>query len=145
MKEKKLTPRQWHLYDLLKDNSNQFLTIETIYNHFKLNYPNEYSKPEENTVWNNSSTRRLITRDIQQINNNETIQKIIIFNTKLGIKLATEEEFWDYERKEKAKILSMLKRHYTKVNKAKSNGQMKLPIDEYARNIIEAFVKGENE
>ena len=94
--EKKMNSRQWKLYEFLKGQS-QFLSRKEI-----MALSGLYEK--ENV--------RTLTRDLQVIKENPTINRIVI-TSRNGIKLAeTKEEANMYLEREKIEILSRLKRYY---------------------------------
>lgn len=94
--EKKMNSRQWKLYEFLKTQS-QFLSRKEIMVLSGL-YENENA--------------RTLTRDLQVIKENPTINRIVI-TSRNGIKIAeTKEEANMYLEREKIEILSRLRRYY---------------------------------
>jgi len=131
----KLTTRTWKLYDLLKTNTERWMTQREIYEVLKGEYP----------IWDgvgdfhNTIARQEIASDIRELNDSEIIQKIILTNT-LGVKIANEVEYKDYSVRKWKSIKGMIKRLAYKDNKAKLNGQMKLVFgDSIARDFYETF------
>lgn len=127
-----LTPRQWALYNLLKNNPDRtFKQIDIFYSLLEW-YPWTESKN-----FHDSTARLAITADLRAINNSEIIQKIIISN-KSGVKLASEAEFAKYIDGQFAAIFRKLERTRKKAKKAGLNGQMRTVFGN-ERDTIEAF------
>jgi len=88
--------------------------------------------------FHNSGIRRMITDDIERINESPEYDMIIISGTK-GIKLASRAEFRRWVSSEYAEIWRKLKRVRKIVDKANADGQMDLiEIDTWH----EAFPEG---
>lgn len=133
-----LTTRQWKLYDLLKDNSDKWLTQREIYERLK-----DYYRKEEfdEANFHDSGVRYWQTLDIRAINQSGVIQKIIL-STSQGIKIANEEEYKAYSINRWKSIKGMIKRLAWKDHKAKLNGQMRLVFgDSMARDYFETFAE----
>lgn len=132
---KKLNPRQWALYHLLKDFSDEYLTQKQICDYLPQHYP--LMGKEE---FNNSSSRRLLTDDIAIINDDITIQKIIISNGS-GVKIANKDEYLRYSNCQWARITRMINKIKTKDDKARLDNQMRLVFNSgsKARNFFEVF------
>ncbi len=73
--------------------------------------------------FHNSGIRRLITEDIEKINQSDEYDMIIISGSR-GIKLASRAEFRRWVSSEYAEIWSKLKRVRKLVDKANADGQM---------------------
>lgn len=133
-----LTTRQWKLYELLKDNSDKWLTQREIYERLK----DHYRKEEfDEANFHDSGVRYWQTLDIRAINQSGVIQKIIL-STPQGIKIANEEEYKEYSINRWKSIKGMIKRLAWKDHKAKLNGQMKLVFgDSMARDYFETFAE----
>ena len=123
MKDKnKMNPRQWKLYEFLKEQ-NEFISIKEIMNKLGL--------------WDN---RRLLTRDLQVIKENPTINRILITNRK-GIKFAsTEQEANIYLEKEKIEILSRFKRYFKQAKQIQLDNQTQI-VWNSEKDTIEVFKK----
>lgn len=78
-----------------------------------------------NSFYHNSQTRRLLTRDIEAINNSEDYRKIIISGNR-GIKLADATEFEKFIRSETAEIFRKLKRVRKLIKKGSKDQQATL-------------------
>ena len=134
-----LTPRQWDLYNFLKEQGDKWTTqLDIAYA-----LDNWYSCDFENEKFHDSRARLQITMDIRAINDSDTIQKIIISSSK-GVKIANESEFERYINKEIGAVIRRLNRARKKAKKAGMNGQTRLVFNR-ERDIIEAFIQeGEN-
>lgn len=120
--EKKMNSRQWKLYEFLKGQS-QFLSRKEI-----MLLSGLYEK--ENT--------RTLTRDLQVIKENPTINRIVI-TSRNGIKLAeTKEEANMYLEREKIEILSRLKRYYIQSKQYGLDNQTQIVWNQ-EKEVIEVF------
>ena len=75
--------------------------------------------------FHNSAIRRMITEDIEKINQSDEYDMIIISGTK-GVKLATRGEFRRWVNSEYAEIFRKLKRVRRLVDKANADGQFNM-------------------
>jgi len=75
--------------------------------------------------FHNSAIRRMITEDIEKINQSDEYDMIIISGTK-GVKLATRGEFMRWVRSEYAEIFRKLERVRNLTKKAGMDGQLSL-------------------
>lgn len=133
-----LNPRQWALYNLLKNNPDRYMTqIEIAYG-----LREYYDTSFYNDQFHDSPTRHMLTNDIRKINASERIQKIIISNSK-GVKIASSEEFAKYINAEFASIFRKLARTRQKAKKAGLDGQMRIVLGS-ERDTIEAFADSIN-
>ena len=120
--EKKMNSRQWKLYEFLKGQS-QFLSRKEI-----MALSGLYEK--ENV--------RTLTRDLQVIKENPTINRIVI-TSRNGIKLAeTKEEANMYLEREKIEILSRLKRYYIQSKQYGLDNQTQIVWNQ-EKEVIEVF------
>ena len=120
--EKKMNSRQWKLYEFLKGQS-QFLSRKEIMVLSGL-YVNENA--------------RTLTRDLQVIKENPTINRIVI-TSRNGIKLAeTREEANMYLEREKIEILSRLKRYYIQSKQYGLDNQTQIVWNK-EKEVIEVF------
>ena len=133
-----LNPRQWALYNLLKNNPDRYFTqIEIAYG-----LRDFYDTSFYNDQFHDSATRHLLTKDIREINNSDVIQKIII-STPKGVKIASSEEFEKYINAEFAAIFRKLARTRQKAKKAGLDGQMRIVLG-CERDTVEAFTDSIN-
>lgn len=75
--------------------------------------------------FHNSAVRRLITEDIERINQSDEYDMIIISGTK-GVKLATRGEFRRWVKSEYAEIFRKLERVRNLAKKAGMDGQLSM-------------------
>lgn len=95
--------RRKALYAFLLERGDKWTSMEQTTDTIRL-YPAYFR-----TVYHNSQARRMLTRDIEEINNSEDFDKIIISGNR-GIKLASEEEFIRFTTAETQEIFKKLKR-----------------------------------
>lgn len=120
--EKKMNSRQWKLYEFLKGQS-QFLSRKEI-----MVLSGLYD----------SENVRTLTRDLQVIKENPTINRIVI-TSRNGIKLAeTKEEANMYLEREKIEILSRLKRYYIQSKQYGLDNQTQIVWNK-EKEVIEVF------
>lgn len=132
-----LTPRQWKLYELLKDNTHRWITQLEIQQTMKLEYP-DYDGQQN---FHDSGARLWITNDVQKINESDVIQKIILSSSN-GIKIASADEYRVWSQNKWKSLKQQLARLAWKDHKARLDGQMKLVFGEsMERDYYEAFVK----
>lgn len=133
-----LNPRQWAVYNLLKNHPDRYLTQLEIAYALKEFYDTSFY----NDQFHDSATRHLLTKDIRAINKSEVVQKIIISTSK-GVKIASSEEFAKYINAEFASIFRKLARTRQKAKKAGLDGQMRIVLGS-ERDTIEAFADSIN-
>lgn len=133
-----LNTRQWKLYNFLKARGDYYTKQIEIARRLRKFY---YFNEAEN--FHDSQARLLMTKDIRQINESGTIQKIIISNSK-GVKLSNEEEFIRYMHGEFGAIFRKLNRARTKAGKAARHGQGRIVFNT-EREFVEAFIGTEQE
>lgn len=133
-----LNARQWAVYNLLKNNPDQYLTqlhiVCALHEHYDMTFSVH--------TFHDSNARHTLTKDIRAINNSEVIQKVIISNNR-GVKIASSEEFAAYINAEFASIFRKLARTRKKAKKAGLDGQMRLVLGN-ERDTIEAFADSIN-
>lgn len=133
-----LNSRQWDIYNLLKERNGEPINLKDICAELDSKY-DELLYVGGSTPFCNSFARRLLTKDIQTINRCLTIQKVIISSSSKGVFLASKDNYKEYLDKEKAKILSSLKRYWNKVKKLENDGKERIVFGK-EREVIEAFV-----
>lgn len=133
-----LNPRQWAVYNLLKNNPDRFMMQLDIVCKLKHWYSQDFTAD----TFHDSNARHMLTADIRKINKSEVIQKIIISNRK-GVKIASSEEFAQYINAEFAAIFRKLERTRQKARKAGLDGQMRIVLGS-ERDTIEAFADSIN-
>lgn len=129
-----LNARQWALYNFLRERGDAWTFQEDI----AYALPQWYC-PTGNEDFHNTRERKIMTRDIQKINNSTIIQKIIISSPKYGVKLATESEWRENIKREYINVFNKLKRIRHKEKKGCLDGQMRL-VFKSERAVIEAFL-----
>lgn len=119
--------RKKELYNVLRRiNSNRFVDQEELVTLVGL-YPSGGS-----TTFHDSTARRLLTRDIQEINEDPDFPMIIISSPgRKGVKIATNEEASAWVKKQKFPCFKKLKRIAVIENKLSLHGQMDLEGKEY--------------
>lgn len=133
MSEKKeLNARQWTLYSYLKKNYDEkrYISKQEIVNAL----PQFYEIKEGET-----RTCRDIEFDIRIINDDETIQKIIVSNSK-GYKIGTKEQVASYLVGRKEEAIRSLVLTYKLIRKAELNNQTRITFTPNERNVIEAYI-----
>ena len=134
-----LNPRQWAVYNLLKNNPDRYMTQFEICLQLHTYFPIAGVCAQE---FHDSAARMMLTMDIRAINKSETIQKVIISNRR-GVKIANKEEFAQYINSEFAAIFRKLARTRQKAKKAGLDGQMRIVLGN-ERDTIEAFADSIN-
>ena len=131
-----LNSRQWALYNTLKEQGDEWRVQAEV---AMLIPEYNYDGSEDWRLFHDSQARHLMTADIRAINESAVIQKVIISSGK-GIKIANEEEFDRYIRKERAAAIRRLIRVRIKEQKGARNGQMRITFGQYERDTIKAFI-----
>lgn len=136
MKDNTLHSRQWALYNYLKTQTD-WVTQKEI----ALALPSVYPcRVEEMQDFHNSAARMAITSDIRTLNESGLIQKVILSNAK-GVKIATEEEFDAHIGKMINAAVRRLQRVKKIAEKGNRDGQYKIRLGKYERDVIEAFIE----
>lgn len=130
-----LTPRQWALYNFLKERGDEWTTQLDIAYALK----NYYDVSFEPDKFHDSKARLQLTMDIRALNDSDRIQKIIMSSSK-GVKIANESEFDAYIGREINAAVRRLMRAKRKAEKGNHDGQMRLVLNK-ERDTIEAFLK----
>lgn len=95
--------RQQELYNLLLARGDEWSSMEFLTDSIKL-YPAFFT-----TNYHNSRARRMLTADIEYINNSDKYEKIIV-STSRGVKLASEKDFEKFLSSELREVFAKLKR-----------------------------------
>lgn len=130
-----LTPRQWALYNYLKERGDEWTTQIDIAYALRAHYDATFTKEK----FHDSRARLQITMDIRALNDSDLIQKIIMSSAK-GVKIANESEFDAYIGREISSAVRRLMRAKKKAEKGNRDGQMRLVLNR-ERDTIEAFLK----
>lgn len=115
------------LYSILLDRGDVWTNQEEICGIYGVN----------GGVFHNSSERRTLSQDIQDINESPDYEKIIVSGSR-GIKIATEREAEEFIGKMYSEVTSKLQRIRTIQKKVNSNGQIALN-----KQTIKAFLEEE--
>lgn len=130
-----LTPRQWALYNFLKDRGDQW----TFQASAAAEIPEyDYDGNEDFSLFHDSAARGQMTADIRAINDSNVIQKVII-SSRSGVKIANEEEFNRYIGKEIKAAVRRLLRAKRKAAKGNLNGQTRIVFGS-ERDTIKSFL-----
>ena len=145
MKENKLTPRQWKLYEFLKLQEEE-MTQEVFLQNYELwllknNGQNKYSYDyfyefREEKPYVNMTSGRALRKDLQALRDNDLIQKIIL-KTKIA---KTEQEAIDYLEHKKVRALKVLKAYWKDVKRLEKHHQKRLVFN-HERDTIEALLE----
>ena len=138
--EKKLNSMTWAIYNLLKANSDKWLTQYEIALELGKAYP-ELKYEGKAKDFHDSKARHLITDAIRDLNESGIIQKIILSGGK-GVKIASEEEFDKYIGGMINSAVRRLKRVKQIAEKGNRHNQFRITLGKYERDIIEAFADG---
>ena len=131
-----LTSRQFRLYDYLKAKGDQWTTQFQIVNDLRELY--HYAEDDLVTFHDNPA-RKQLTNDIRAINESDYLPKPILSGCK-GVKIANEKEFDLFIGANINAVIRRLKRLKNMAKKGDKNGQFRLKLSEYQKDIHEAFV-----
>lgn len=135
-----LNKRQWALYRYLKDKGDTWTTQYQIANDLR----DVYDYEEDDLItFHDSLTRRHIGADIRAINESDYIHKPILSGSQ-GIKLANSKEFDKYIGSNILSAVNRLKRLKKLAAKGDKNGQYRLKLSEYQKDLYEAFIDDAN-
>ena len=130
-----LNSRQWALYNYLKDKGDEWTCQWQI----ALEIPEYcYDGNADAAMFHDSPERHLLTKDIQDINKSNVIQKIILSSPK-GIKLASESDFDVYIRSQYAALWRRKERLDRIAKKGRKDGQMRIVLGS-ERDTIKSFI-----
>ena len=129
-----MTNIQWRIYDFIKERSLEG----------KWTSQKEIRDYLINNGYAEKIGLRAIRRNIHDIRQEDTIQKIILTDYSKGYRLMTDEEEIDYLKKRKISILKMLKQYYKDVKRFNMNNQFKITFGKYEREYIESLINAEN-
>ena len=133
--------RQFKLYNYLKNKDpNEWTFQEKIARDLPDLYPATEKEFED---FHNSSCRRLIGEDIRAINEDDYLHKPILSSGK-GVKMANEAEFNDYIGSNINSVIKRLKRLKKMAQKGGQNGQMRIKLSDYQKEVYESFIDSKN-
>jgi len=130
-----LNPRQWRLYEFLKEQGDVWTTQKNI----AYGLHGWYDTSFTDSQFHDSKTRLMIMKDIRAINDSGVIQKIIISSSK-GVKIANEEEWKECIKRDYISVFKRLERIRNKERKGRMDGQTRL-VFKSERDTIEAFLR----
>lgn len=130
-----LTPRQWALYNFLKERGDVWTTQLDIAYALKNHYDTSFTDDK----FHDSRARLQITMDIRALNDSDVIQKIIIPSSK-GVKIATEDEWQKNIKRDYISVFKKLDRIRKKERKGQMDGQTRL-VFKSERDTIEAYLR----
>lgn len=131
-----LTTRHFRLYDYLKEKGDQWTTQYEIVNDLRNLYPYE---EDDFITFHDSPVRHQLTNDIRAINESDYLPKPILSTSK-GIKIANEKEFDLYIGSNIQSVIKRLNRLKKLAKKGNNNGQYRIKLSEYQKDIIDAFI-----
>lgn len=131
-----LNSRHFRLYDYLKGKGDEWTTQFQIVNDLR----DLYLYVEDDFVtFHDSPARHQLTNDIRTINESDYLPKPILSGVK-GVKIANSEEIDKYIASNILSAVNRLKRIEKLAQKADKNGQYRLKLSEYQKDITEAFI-----
>ncbi|MCK9576726.1 MAG: hypothetical protein M0R51_12455 [Clostridia bacterium] len=147
--ESDLTPRQWKLYEFLKEKSGikltqnemleeyeNWLLSDCLSNKYSYNY---FEEKRANKHFSEMTSARQMRTDLRALRNDSTIQKVIV----QGKIANTKEEALVCLNKRKAKALKELSLYWKEVKKLEKDNQQRLVFGQ-ERDHIEALLTKEN-
>ena len=131
-----LNSRQFRLYNYLKFKGDEWTTQYEIVNDLS----DLYNYEEVDLIaFHDNPARMQLTKDIRAINASDYIPKPILSGSK-GVKIANEHEFDLYISSNINAVLRRLKRLKKLADKGGQNGQYRLKLSEYQKEVVEAFI-----
>lgn len=128
-----LNARQWRLYNQLKARGEVWTKQRELAELLPDLYPCEREQ-----AFHDSAARLLMTKDIQEINKSDVIQKIVISSAQ-GVKLASKEEARAFIAGKYSTVFKSLERVRKMERKAGLDGQARLVFGG-ERAVIQAFI-----
>ena len=135
--ELKLNDRQIDLYNYLVLRSGKPITLKNLC--CEMSEKHDEYKINPNITFNNTSARRLMTRDIQIINKSDDLDKVIVNCNRNGIGLAEKDRIEERLQRELIQLKARIKRFNIKKAKFERNNQMKIALDG-ERDVREAYL-----
>lgn len=140
-KTKKLTPRQWRLYNYLKEefekDHKKYVTTNDILNDLRTDYYYLKHEMENGTPYHDCICQQNIRSDINTIRNSYQIDKIV-FSSSRGYKIATEDEANRLLHRWMSEACKKLKMYWKNRKSAESNNQLRLVFNK-ERDTIQVF------
>ena len=129
-----MNARHYKLYEYLYENEGEYIPQHQVARDLFEYYGNGECCIEPKD-YHNTWERVQITKDIREINDSQTFEKIIISNSK-GIKLATEEEFNAFIKRQYNSAIRKLARIYRMAKKGNRHNQI-----DFGGHTVEAFLE----
>lgn len=128
-----LKTNEWNVYNYIKERSEKGLWT-------KQQEIVDYLLERYEIV----AHKRMIRKYINNIRQDDVIQKIILTSYSKGYRLMTSEEEFEYLERRKISVLKMLKQYHKDVNRFAKDNQTRLTFTPYERDVIESLLKLEN-
>lgn len=119
-----LTERQLKLYNYLLNQDSWVNRIDIL-----KDLQSEYDFVDNGNLYKNISAKNL-TQDIRALNNNPEIRKLVIYNSKLGIKIADKQEALEFMQRDYIANMKRLQKHHILQEKLNKNGQFAFISDD---------------
>lgn len=131
-----LNKRQWALYRYLKEKGDIWTTQYQIAEDLREIYDYE---EDDLTPFHDQQVRHVITKDIRAINESDYIHKPILSGSQ-GIKIANSKEFDLYIGSHINSAVNRLKRLKKLAAKGSRDGQYRLKLSAYQKELYECFM-----
>ena len=132
-----LHKRHFRLYDYLKKKGDQWTTQYEIVSDLR-----EFYGEIDCENFHDSSVRHQLTKDIRAINESDYLPKPILSGGK-GVKIANSKEFDIYIGSNINSVVNRLKRLKKLAQKGNKDGQYRLKMSEYQKEVYDAFLEKE--
>lgn len=134
--EHNLSATDFRLYDFLKEQGDRWITQKEI----ALALPEVFPCTiEDMQDFHNAQARHNITDSIRRLNDSGYITRVILSGAK-GVKIANSEEFDKYIGANINAVIRRLKRLKKMADKGSKDGQYRLKLSEYQKEIYESFI-----
>lgn len=118
-----LNERQLKLYNYLLNRSSWANRIDILND-----LQEDYNFVDNGNLYRNNSAK-LLTQDIKVLNNSSEVRKLVIYNSKLGIKIADPDEAREFLMRDYASNMKRLQKHHFLQDKLNKDGQVALVKD----------------
>ena len=112
-----INERQLKLYNYLLNQEGWTNRVEIL-----RDLASDYNYVDYGDLYHNASAV-LLTSDIRTLNNSSEVRKLIIHNSRHGIKIATKEEAREFLRKDQVENIKRMQKHYFLQEKLYKDGQ----------------------
>lgn len=131
-----LNSRHFKLYTYLKERGDEWTTQFQIVNDLRDLY---HYEEDDLITFHDNPARHQLTKDIRTINESDYLPKPILSGYK-GVKIANEKEFDIYIGSNINSVIRRLVRLKKLAQKADKNGQLRLKMSEYQKEVYESFI-----